>query len=50
LTHRERDVALLLERNLSNDEIARKLGITRGTVKIHVHHIFVKRRARDRRK
>jgi DNA-binding CsgD family transcriptional regulator len=44
LTPREREVALLLERNLSNDEIARRLGIKRGTVKIHVHHISVKRR------
>ena len=42
LTPREREVALLVERNLSNDEIARQLGIKPGTVKIHVHNIFVK--------
>jgi transposase len=42
LTPREREVALLVERNLSNDEIARELGIKRGTVKIHVHKILKK--------
>jgi len=42
LTPREREIALLVERNLSNDEIARMLGIKPGTVKIHVHNIFVK--------
>jgi DNA-binding CsgD family transcriptional regulator len=47
MTPREREVALLLERNLSNDEIARELGIKPGTVKIHVHHILVKLSARD---
>jgi DNA-binding NarL/FixJ family response regulator len=47
LTPREREVALLVERNLSNDEIARELCIKPGTVKIHVHHILVKLGARD---
>jgi DNA-binding NarL/FixJ family response regulator len=42
LTPRESEVALLVERNLSNDEIARELGIKRGTVKIHVHRILKK--------
>ena len=42
LTPREREVALLVERNLSNEQIARKLGITRGTVKNHVHSIMIK--------
>jgi DNA-binding NarL/FixJ family response regulator len=42
LTPRERVVADLVERNLSNDEIARTLGITRGTVKVHVHNIMIK--------
>jgi DNA-binding CsgD family transcriptional regulator len=37
MTPREREVALLVERDLSNDEIACKLGIRLGTVKIHVH-------------
>jgi FixJ family two-component response regulator len=43
LTPREREVARLVGRNLSNDEIARRLGITRGTVKNHVHNILLKR-------
>jgi DNA-binding CsgD family transcriptional regulator len=47
LTPREREVALLVERKLSNDEIARTLGIKPGTVKIHVHNIFIKLEARD---
>jgi DNA-binding NarL/FixJ family response regulator len=42
MTPREREVALLVERDLSNDEIARELGIKPGTVKIHVHNIFIK--------
>jgi DNA-binding MarR family transcriptional regulator len=42
LTPRESEVALLVERNLSNDEIARELGIKRSTVKIHVHKILKK--------
>ena len=50
LTPREREVALLVERNLSNDEIARTLGITRGTVKIHVHNIRKKREFTPRRR
>jgi DNA-binding CsgD family transcriptional regulator len=50
LTPRERDVARLVERNLSDDQIARALDIKPGTVKIHVRHILVKIDARDRRK
>jgi DNA-binding NarL/FixJ family response regulator len=38
---------LLVERNLSNDEIACRLGIKPGTVKIHIHNIFIKLDARD---
>jgi DNA-binding CsgD family transcriptional regulator len=42
LTPRELEVALLVERDLSNYEIARTLRIKLGTVKIHVHNIFIK--------
>jgi DNA-binding NarL/FixJ family response regulator len=42
LTPREHEVVRLLKRNLSNDKIARKLGIKRGTVKVHVHNIVKK--------
>ena len=43
LTTREREIARLVELNLSNDEIARQLGIKSGTIKIHVHNILKKR-------
>ena len=46
-TPREREVALLVERNLPNDEVALTLGINLGTVKFHVHNIFKKLKARD---
>jgi DNA-binding NarL/FixJ family response regulator len=42
LTPREREVVLLVERDLSNEKIARKLGIRVGTVKTHVHKIVLK--------
>jgi DNA-binding NarL/FixJ family response regulator len=48
MTLREHEVALLVERDLSNEEIARKLGITIGTVKSHVHNISIKRRSISR--
>ena len=39
MTPREREVALLVERDLSNYEVARQLGIAVGTVKYHVHNL-----------
>ena len=42
MTPREREVMALVERDLSNYEIARQLGITVGTVKFHVHNILKK--------
>ena len=39
MTPREREVMVLVERNLSNYEVARRLGITVGTVKFHVHNL-----------
>lgn len=42
LTRREHQVARLLERGLSNKEIARQLDITVSTVKNHVHNILTK--------
>jgi two-component system, NarL family, nitrate/nitrite response regulator NarL len=42
LTAREREILRLIERGLSNKEIARRLSIEVSTVKNHVHHILGK--------
>jgi two-component system nitrate/nitrite response regulator NarL len=42
LTAREQQVLELVEQGLRNKEIARELGISPGTVKIHLKHIFEK--------
>jgi DNA-binding NarL/FixJ family response regulator len=48
LTRREREVFLLVSTGMSNKEIARQLGLSVGTVKLHVHSIFQKSGARGR--
>jgi DNA-binding NarL/FixJ family response regulator len=48
LTKREGEVLLLLEEALTNREIARRLYISEGTVKSHVHQILRKLNVRDR--
>jgi DNA-binding CsgD family transcriptional regulator len=48
LTRREEQVALLIVRGLSNKEVARELGLSNGTVKLHVHRIFQKTGVRNR--
>jgi two-component system nitrate/nitrite response regulator NarL len=42
LTAREREIVLLVAEGLSNKEVARKTGVTEGTVKIHLHNIYQK--------
>ena len=42
LTRRQREVARLVSRGLSNREIAEQLGLSRGTIGIHVQHLFDK--------
>lgn len=42
LTPREREVACWIANGLSNKQIARRLGITTGTVKHYVHQILEK--------
>jgi two-component system nitrate/nitrite response regulator NarL len=42
LTKRRQQVAKLACRGLSNRQIAKKLGLTEGTVKIHLHAIYEK--------
>jgi DNA-binding CsgD family transcriptional regulator len=48
LSAREREVAALICDGLSNKEIARHLGISDGTVKIHLHNIYGKLEVRNR--
>lgn len=48
LTPRERQVVTLLSQGLKNTEIAKALGISPGTVKVHLMHVFEKTGARDR--
>ena len=48
LTPREREVALLVARGLSNKQVARELGLSTGTVKQHLHTIFQKLGAKNR--
>jgi two-component system, NarL family, nitrate/nitrite response regulator NarL len=42
LTDRERQIMRLVSEGLSNKEIARRLNVTDGTIKVHLHHIFQK--------
>lgn len=48
LSPRERGIALLVQRGLRNKEIADELGLTEGTVKVHLHKIFEKLDLRSR--
>jgi DNA-binding NarL/FixJ family response regulator len=48
LSPRERAVALLIAGGLPNKEVAGELGLSPGTVKIHVHSIFQKLGVRSR--
>ncbi|MEH2533515.1 two-component system nitrate/nitrite response regulator NarL [Bradyrhizobium sp. AZCC 1588] len=42
LTDRERQIMRLVSEGLSNKEIGRRLNISNGTIKVHLHHIFQK--------
>jgi DNA-binding NarL/FixJ family response regulator len=42
LTPREYQVAMLVARGLSNGEMAHQLGISLGTVKLHMHRVIHK--------
>lgn len=48
LSPRQREVSVLVARGLSNNEIADRLGITEGTVKLHVYQIFKRMKVRNR--
>ncbi len=42
LSTREREVVLLVAEGLPNKEVARRLNLSEGTVRIHVHNIYQK--------
>jgi DNA-binding NarL/FixJ family response regulator len=48
LTPREAEVLEMVYRGLGNRDIATRMGISHGTVKIHLHHIFEKLQVRGR--
>jgi two-component system nitrate/nitrite response regulator NarP len=48
LTPRELEIATLAYLQLDNEDIAARLGISVGTVKIHLHHVFDKLQLRGR--
>lgn len=48
LSNREQQVITLVCDGLSNKEIARKLSVTEGTVKIHLHKIYERLGVRSR--
>ena len=42
LTERQRQIILVLAEGITNKEIGRRLGLTEGTVKVHLHRIYRK--------
>jgi two-component system nitrate/nitrite response regulator NarL len=42
LTQREREVMLLVADGLSNKDVGRRLNVSEGTVKVHLHSIYQK--------
>ena len=42
LSAREREIALLVAEGLPNKDVARRLNLSEGTVRIHVHNIYQK--------
>jgi RNA polymerase sigma factor (sigma-70 family) len=48
LTIRERQVVLLVADGLSNKEVGRRLQVSEGTVKIHLHNIYQKLQVNNR--
>lgn len=48
LTRREVEAVRLVDLQLDNEAIARRLSISVGTVKIHLHHVFDKLQLRSR--
>jgi len=49
LTSREMQILHLLDEDLTNKEIARKLVVTPGTVKVHTNNVYRKLSVNNRR-
>ena len=50
LSLREREIAVLVARGLTNKQVGRELHLSDGTVKVHVHNIFLKLGTQSRRR
>ena len=48
LTRREYEIAVMASRGLANKEIARELGVSDGTIKLHLHKVYRKLGIRSR--
>ena len=48
LTSREREIVLTLAEGLSNKDVGRKLNLSEGTVKVHLHNIYSKLGVKNR--
>ena len=48
LTSREREIVLALAEGLSNKDVGRRLNISEGTVKVHLHNIYSKLGVKNR--
>ena len=48
LTSREREVFLALAEGLSNKDVGRRLNLSEGTVKVHLHNIYGKLGVKNR--
>ncbi len=48
MTPREEQIARMIARGLTNDEIAQELALSKGTVKVHLSHLYAKAGVRTR--
>jgi two-component system nitrate/nitrite response regulator NarL len=48
LTDREQQIVSLVSEGLSNKEIGRRLNISHGTIRVHLHNIYQKLEIRNR--
>jgi two-component system, NarL family, nitrate/nitrite response regulator NarL len=48
LTSREREIVLALAEGLSNKDVGRRLNLSEGTVKVHLHNIYSKLGVKNR--